>query len=106
MSIYHAGRPCKFDPNSHRGSQPPKAAGEYRIRDASGKIAYIGESNDLNRRMHEHMRAGRLSGGTFEWQKADGRSTSNTRRSHERIKIARHLPYMNKSRGGEGRWVS
>jgi hypothetical protein len=42
-------------------------------------------------------------GDTFEWKRADKRSTSNTRREHEKAKIKEHQPPMNKSVGGEGR---
>ncbi len=47
-----------------------------------------------------------MAGYTFEWKKADGRSTSNTRREHEQKKIAQHNPPLNKSKGGEGRKAS
>lgn len=40
---------------------------------------------------------------TFEYKEADGRSTSNTRRQHEKEKIKQHKPPLNKSKGGEGR---
>ena len=58
--------------------------------------------------MGEHIRSGKLDtgngqAGTIEYQVADGRSTSNTRREHERQKIEQHNPSLNKSKGGEGR---
>lgn len=43
---------------------------------------------------------------TFEWKKADGRSTSTTRREHEQQKIKQHQPTLNNSAGGEGRKAS
>ena len=55
MSIYKPGRPSKYDPFTGKGSPPPSAPGEYRIRDAAGSIAYVGETNDLRRRMALHM---------------------------------------------------
>ena len=72
------------------------------------RIAYVGETNDLRRRMGEHLHHGKLAqpetrGGTLEWKTADGRSTSRTRRQHEQAKIARHDPPLNRSIGGEGR---
>ena len=107
MSIYKSGRPNKYDPTTNRGEKPSHKPGEYRIRDKSGRITYIGETCDLNRRMHEHQRSGKLptgeNGGTFEYKVADGRSSSRTRREHERAKITQHSPTQNKSGGGEGR---
>ena len=107
MSIYKPGRPAKFNPSTNGGTRPPKAPGEYRIRDNGGGLLYIGETNDLNRRMKEHVATGKLPtgtlGGTFEFKVADGRSTSVTRRVHERMKIAQHDPVLNRSGGGEGR---
>ena len=103
MSIYKPGRPTKYIPGLDRGTKPPAQPGEYRIRDSEGRIAYVGETCDLNRRMREHIATGKLSDGSFEYQRADGRSTSATRRNHEREKIARHTPYLNRSGGGEGR---
>jgi hypothetical protein len=44
-----------------------------------------------------------MSGYTYEYKVADGRSTSNTRREHEKQKIKQHNPPLNKSKGGEGR---
>lgn len=107
MCTYQPGRPTKYNPTTGIGTKPPAKPGEYRIRDSSGVIVYIGETNDLARRMAEHIRSGKLqvgsNAGTFEFQVADGRSTSRTRREHERKKIAKHQPELNKSKGGEGR---
>ena len=108
MAVYKRGRPAKYDPTTKSGKKPPKEPGEYRIRDDSGKIIYIGETNNLDRRMHEHIRSGKLKTGeenksTIEYQLADKRSTSVTRRLHERVKIKQHDPTLNKSGGGEGR---
>ena len=60
MGIYSPGRPKKFNPTTGEGRTPPSAPGEYRIRDEKGKIVYVGETSDLNRRMHEHIRSGKL----------------------------------------------
>lgn len=108
MSIYRSGRPFKYDPTTGLGHKPPAKPGEYRIRNASGDIAYIGETNNLARRAGEHIRSGKLATGaqggcTLEYKVADGRSTSRTRRMHEQAKIAQHNPLLNCSRGGEGR---
>jgi hypothetical protein len=102
MGIYKPGRMAEAREGG--GVKPPPLAGEYRILDAKRGVSYIGETNNLARRMGEHRRAGRLKeGGRFAWQAADGRSTSNTRRAHEREKIKKHSPPMNRSKGGEGR---
>ncbi len=107
MAIYKPGRPTKYNPTSGAGHRPPSMPGEYRIRDSKGNITYIGETNNLARRTGEHIRTGKLATGsannTIEYKIADGRSTSLTRRKHEQDKIAQHAPFLNKSRGGEGR---
>lgn len=104
MGIYHPGRPFKFTPSTGQGHTPPSKPGEYRIRDANGTITYIGETNDLRRRMNEHIHTGKLKENhTLEFQLADGRSSSRTRRLHERMKIEQHNPILNRSGGGEGR---
>ena len=108
MSAYKPGRPNKYNPTTGAGQKPPAKPGEYRIRDTAGSISYIGETNNLARRTGEHIRSGKLStgetgAGTIEYKVADGRSTSNTRRKHERQKIEQHQPPLNKSKGGEGR---
>lgn len=106
MGIYSPGRPFKFTPATGQGCKPPHRPGEYRIRDSAGTILYIGETNDLHRRMQEHIRSGKLTGShSIEFQLADGRSSSQTRRVHERSKIAQHAPQLNRSGGGEGRLV-
>lgn len=108
MAVYKPGRPSKYNPSSGTGKKPPSKPGEYRVRDGSGNITYIGETNNLARRTSEHIRSGKLPTGngcksTIEYKLADGRSTSRTRREHEQQKIAQHQPLLNKSRGGEGR---
>lgn len=108
MAIYKPGRPAKYNPTSGIGHKPPAKPGEYRMRDASGAITYIGETNNLARRIGEHIRSGKLPTGqgcnsTVEFKIADGRSTSRTRRGHEQNSIKKHQPLLNKSKGGEGR---
>lgn len=110
MGIYKPGHPKKYNPTTGEGQIPPAKPGEYRICDEEGKIVYIGETNDLNRRMKQHIYSGKLKmdqvlimGYTFEYKEADGRATSKTRRKHEQEKIKQHKPKLNKSKGGEGR---
>lgn len=110
MSTYKPGRPFKYHPATKKGSKPPPLAGLYRIRSQQGRMLYIGETCNLARRIREHIRSGKISvdpacPSVVEFQIADSRSTSRTRRIHERKKIARYKPCLNKSRGGEGRTV-
>lgn len=99
MGIFKPGRPSK--------QTPPHAPGEYRWRDKeSGQIDYVGETSDLSRRKQQHERSSRpVSSQThdFEWKTADGRSTSRTRRDHERMTIEKHQPPLNQRGGGGGR---
>jgi hypothetical protein len=99
MKTYKPGRPLKCE--------PPCAPGEYRFRNRkTGKIDYIGETNNLKRRKSEHERSEKcISSGThdFEYKLAHGRSTSNSRRKHEKIKIEQHKPQHNERAGGAGR---
>ena len=107
MSDYKPGRPAKFNPTTGAGTKPPVKPGEYRIRDSTGTLQYIGETNNIQRRMGEHIRSGKLAtgagGGTIEYKVASASSTSQSRRAHEQQKIAQHNPPLNKSKGGEGR---
>lgn len=102
MSIYKKGRPSKSGYDDTRDI--PKKPGEYRIKDKDDNFAYIGETNNLRRRVGEHKRSGKfLEGESVDYMVADGRSTSKTRRAHEQRSIEKHAPYRNKSVGGEGR---
>ena len=104
MSIYKPGSPNKYNPFTGSGVKPPSGPGEYRLRDNEGTLCHIGETCNLNRRTNEHLRSGKLcEGGTVEYKVADGRSSSATRREHERMKISQHNPIFNRSFGGEGR---
>jgi len=106
MSIYKQGRPTVYKPFAGGGRRPPKAPGEYRALANDGSVAYVGETNNLNRSFGEHQRSGKLNQTerpTVAYKVADGRSTSATRREHERQKIAQHNPSLNLSKGGEGR---
>ncbi len=60
MGIFDKGRPQKFIPAENRGNKPPNKPGIYRIRDKSDKIIYIGETQDLRKRMNEHIRNGKI----------------------------------------------
>ena len=107
MGTYKQGRPKEIDPFNEM-DKIPKKPGEYRKIEKTGSQMrennYIGETNNLHRRIGEHKRTGKIKPGEkIAIQVADGRSTSNTRREHEKEKIAKHKPIENKSSGGEGR---
>lgn len=103
MGTYNRGRPSKFDPFSLDGRKPPKAPGEYRIKDSSNSIKYLGITNDLDRRMKEHKKTGKLSDGDkFEWMAANNTASYDDIRNHERIKIKQKNPYANQRQGGAG----
>ncbi len=101
-SSYSAGRPSHYRPST--SATPPATAGEYRIYDSKGGLGYVGETNNLNRRLGEHERSGKLcSDCSVTYQQAKPDSTSASRREHERQTIEALSPPWNKSRGGEGR---
>jgi len=60
VGTYKPGRPRKYNPSTGRGSKPPSQPGEYRIRGKDGKVKYIGETNNLKRRMEQHIKSGKL----------------------------------------------
>lgn len=60
MGTYKPGRPKKYDPSTGKGQEPPSKPGEYRIRDEAGNIVYIGETNNLKRRMKEQIKSGKI----------------------------------------------
>ena len=104
MGAYTPGRPKKYRQSDSKDKKPPQKPGEYRIRNKEGNVAYVGETNNIQRRMEEHRRSGKLGKDeTFEYKVADGRSTSATRREHERKKIEQHKPERNQRAGGGGR---
>ncbi len=107
MTLYKPGRPIEvrpLDPNNTR--KVPSSKGEYRILNFKTKTpVYIGVSNNLNRRMHEHIRSGKLGGDNtiFAYKTADGRASQSRINDHERAKINRHKPSLNQRAGGAGR---
>lgn len=106
MATYKPGRPKKYNPALGQKEKLPNCPGEYRMRGADGRIYYIGETNNLARRMKEHIRSGKLpvdGSVTADLLLADRRSSSGTRRRHEQASIRKYKPTLNKSRGGEGR---
>ena len=106
MKTYKSGRPTEFNPFTNKDhSKVPEAKGEYRILGQNKEIMYIGYTNQLKRRMHEHMRSGKLGGenSIFAYKVADGRASRERLARHEAAKIKKHSPELNKRAGGAGR---
>ena len=106
MSLYNSGRAKELHPLRDNGQRPPKAKGEYRILDeTTKKPVYIGVTNNLDRRMHEHIHSGKLSGNNsiFAYKVADSAASHQQLNDHERMKIKKHSPTLNKRAGGAGR---
>ena len=85
----------------------PSKPGAYRARSKkTGEVVYHGEAANLRSRDNQHARdkSPHKRGNYFtEYKVADGRSTSNTRRKHEKTKIRQHKPKFNQNGGGGGR---
>ena len=106
MKLYKPGRPREFDAfNSTNYAQVPASKGEYRIIGKDREVKYVGYTNNLRRRMREHMRTGKLSGDNniFAYKTADGRASRDSLARHEAKKIKKHDPVLNKRAGGAGR---
>lgn len=107
MTLYKPGRPIEVSPfSSSNIRKVPAAKGEYRILNSKTKTpVYIGVTNNLARRMHEHIRSGKLGGENtiFAYKTADGRASQSRINDHERAKINQHKPPLNRRAGGAGR---
>ena len=103
MGTYKRGRYTKVRPGEKIPNQP---GAERWVSKKTGKVVYQGESSNVGNRIAAQKRDKKpYTRGNYEaqYKVADGRSTSKTRREHERKKIAQHKPRFNKSSGGEGR---
>ena len=105
MAAYRRGRPNKYNPMSFQGTPPPPVVGEYRIRYQHGNLKYLGITNNLERRMREHISSGKLcdDAPTFEWMPALPGTPYEEIRKHEQEKIMILKPDANKKKGGGGR---
>jgi len=106
MSVYYRGRPNKYNALTNEGTKPPNVVGEYRIRYRKlSRIKYIGITKDLERRMNEHKRSGKINqyAPYFEWMAAVPGTPYNVLREHEHKSIIKHNPYLNKNKGGGGK---
>ena len=103
MGTYKRGRYTKVRPGK---KIPNKPGAERWVSKKTGKVVYQGESSNVNQRIAQQKRDKMpYTRGNYQaqYKLADGRSTSKTRREHERRTIERHKPRFNKSGGGEGR---
>ena len=100
--VYRRGRYKKT-----REGGMPSAPGAYRARSKkTGAVVYHGETVNLRARDQQHARKkSRHKRANYytEYKVADKRSTSNTRRKHEKTKIRQHKPKFNRNSGGGGR---
>ena len=61
MPTFKPGRPKEYDPKSKKGEKPPAKPGVYRIKDKkTKKVKYVGETDNLRRRMGQHIASGKL----------------------------------------------
>lgn len=105
MALYRRGRPNKYNPMTYQGTPPPPVVGEYRIRYKYGNLKYLGITNNLSRRMREHISSGKISADapTFEWMPALPGTPYSDIRKHEQEKIRILKPDANINNGGGGR---
>ncbi|GHV19537.1 hypothetical protein AGMMS49959_04790 [Planctomycetales bacterium] len=89
-----------FNPGKPKVGTPPAEQGEYRL--LGGK--YIGISNNMLRRIKEHLRSGKITkGDTISYQTTKPGVSFDDLRKHEAKKINKHKPELNKRTGGGGR---
>ena len=98
----------KLKPKRPSDRKPDHSPGIYLIRERGRdkEPVYIGETNDLATRKGTHFGInGKYSAKShvFIWQRADKRSTSNSRKKIERALIKIYKPRDNKNIGGGGR---
>jgi len=111
MSIYKDGRYKELDPfEKSEVKEIPDKIGTYRVLVKSGpdslrEILYIGVSNNLKRRIKEHVKLGKKikDGEIVSYKVAKSGIDYDEVYEHEKEKIKKHKPERNKSKGGEGR---
>jgi hypothetical protein len=88
--------------------RPDARPGNYRlISKSTGELEYYGTTNNLSRRLGEHKRSGLYDPDRhhFAFQLAKDGVSSDVLYEHERKKIKRHRPQLNRRDGGAGpRW--
>lgn len=106
LSSSGPGRMSKTDVIKGPDCKIPNSPGTYRHRDKeTGKIVYIGDTQNLKKRQQEHARNGKLdtSKQYVEYSKSKEDATREERRQTEKDHIKRHNPSGNKTQGGNGR---
>ena len=98
-SLYKPGIPTEVRPLSESETGTVNTALSTR------EIEYVGVSNNLIRRMREHIRSGKLGGDNdiFAYKAAEGRASQAHINDHEHEKIEQHNPPINRRTGGAGR---
>ena len=100
VGITKKGRPSRQDPPDQLGLYrlTSKSTGEYRIHRRNLRSRSGVKANNSGRTSLYHLRLTILNG-----RLPIGRSTSRTRREHERRRIDEHNPTLNRKRGGGGK---
>jgi len=103
-SVFGRGRPYVYDPYTGDSTLPPNEGGIYWFLGENKDRGYIGETNDLRRRIGEHKRSGNImQGESVSFKVAKDGASCASRRRVESMKIERHKPTRNQRVGGGGR---
>lgn len=99
------GRMCETDQTQGRKSPLPAKPGLYRHIDKdSGKVLYVGQTDNLRKRQQEHVRGGRLTSKQYvQYAVAKPMATKDGLCDTEKAHIGRHKPSGNTTKGGNGR---
>lgn len=104
MATYKPGRYTNVKPGK---KVPAKPGAERYVSKKTGKVVYQGETSNLRSRMSKQksdkMPYTKKSYYQAQYKVADGRSTSKTRREHEKKKVREKDPPFNRRAGGGGR---
>ncbi len=106
QSAINKGRMRKTDQIKGRGASIPKKPGLYRhVNKDSGKVEYVGQTNNLRVRQQQHARDGKLN--TLKqyiyYSVAKIGVTKDELCNTEKTHIKRTKPSGNKTKGGNGR---
>jgi hypothetical protein len=103
MSTFKRGRPTTIRRLRHLKLEPNQP-GRYRVHSQGGAVVDVGECSDSRWRVREPFKDERTPPrGYMTVVKADGRSTSKTRREGERRDYAKFAPKNGRRRAGGGR---